>query len=186
MVTREPYDQERVVRHSETHDEPTAVIRRDAVVHEHPHGHAHHTDEVVVERPAPVAYHGDAIREDVSIDHVVARRAMLDRVSSIVWFFSGLIMAAIGLRVIFRLLAANEASGFVQFIYGFTEPFVRPFQGIFAEPAANGAALDSAALFALLMVALVTWGLVRLMWLIFDKPETGARRSVSEMHHDRL
>jgi uncharacterized protein YggT (Ycf19 family) len=180
MSAREPYDQERIVRHTEVHDEPTEVL------HTVDAGHAHYHDHVVTERPATSVYGSDAIREDVTIDRVVERRAMLDRISSIVWFATGLLAIALGLRVAFRLLAANETAGFVQFIYGFTEPFVRPFQGIFAEPAADGAVLDSAALFALVIYALIAWIIVRILWLAMDRPESGARRSVAEVHRDRI
>lgn len=188
MSAREPYDQERVVRHSEVHDEPTEVLRTTDVVHRAP---AHTTDgryveDVVVERPVAHPHSADAVREDVVFDHVVERRAMLDRISSIIWFAAGLLEVTLGLRIVFRLLEANEASGFVRFIYGFTEPFVRPFQGIFAEPAAEGAVLDSAAIMAMIMYALITWGIVRLIWLLLDRPETGARRSVHEAHRDHV
>jgi uncharacterized protein YggT (Ycf19 family) len=187
MSAREPYDHERVVRHSEIHDDPTEVIPTAEPDHPHTHAaNAHYHDEVVVERPARPVYNAGAIREDVSIDHVVERRAMLDRISSIIWFAAGLLEVALGLRIVFRLLEANEASGFVRFIYGFTEPFVRPFQGIFAEPAADGAVLDSAAITAMIIYALITWAIVRLIWLMLDRPETGAHRSVSEIRRDRI
>ena len=193
MSARQPYDEERVVRHSEIHDEPTEVIRTAGVVNRREQYVDHDADAVVVERPAgyverPVGYdyEANAIREDVTIDHVVERRAMLDRVSQIIWFAAGLLEAALGLRIVFRLLEANEASGFVRFIYGLTDPFVAPFNGIFADPAADGAVLDTAAVVAMIIYALATWALVRLIWLLFDRPESGARRSVSQYHSDRI
>jgi uncharacterized protein YggT (Ycf19 family) len=91
---------------------------------------------------------------------------------------------AIGLRVVFRLLEANQSSGFVTFIYDVTEPFVRPFQGIFTDPTSDGAVLDSAALMAMVIWAIVAWGIVRLIWLLFDRTETGVRRSVHQSHRD--
>ena len=194
MATREPFDQERVVRHSETHDEPTDVLPAAEVVQRRPARDVYEDDAVVVERPVvqrrathvPVGYDADAVREDVTIDHVVERRARLDRVSSVIWFVTGVLETLIALRVVFRLLEASTSSGFVRFIYGFTDPFVRPFQGIFADPAADGAVLDSAALTAMVIYALATWGIVRLIWLLFDRAETGARRSVSQIHSDQF
>lgn len=199
MSTRQPYDEERVVRQSEIHDEPTEVIRTAGVVNRREHYVERDADAVVVEHPVgyverPVGYVGgvgheyeaNAVREDVTIDHVVERRAMLDRVSQIIWFVAGLLEAALGLRIVFRLLEANEASGFVRFIYGLTDPFVAPFSGIFADPGADGAVLDTAAVVAMIIYALATWALVRLIWLLFDRPETGARRSVSQYHSDRI
>lgn len=194
MVNREPYDQERIVRHSEVVDEPTHVlpttpvartgavynVRDDAVVVERPVGH------VQPVYPVSPGYDANAVREDITIDHVVERRAMLDRVTNVIWFAAGTLLTLIGLRVVFRLLEASRDSGFVRFIYGFTEPFVRPFQGIFADPAADGAVLDSAALTAMVIYALLTWGIVRLLWILLDRSETGARRSVSQVHSDHL
>src|SRR3712207_1104762 len=176
MSVREPYDQERIVRQTEIHDQPTEVIRTQEVVHAEPVYPARpvgvvYEDSVVVERPA-YDYSADAVREDVAIDHVLARRALLDRVSSIIWFAAGLLEAALGLRIVFRLLEANETSGFVRFIYNFTDPFVAPFNGIFNDPASDGAVLDSGALVAMIIYALATWALVRLIWLLFDRAES--------------
>lgn len=194
MSARQPYDEERVVRHSEIHDEPTEVIRNAHVVNQRDRYVDRDDDAVMVERPVGYVerparhvhrdYEADAIREDVTIDHVVERRATLDRVSQVIWFAVGLLEAALGLRIVFRLLEANEASGFVRFIYGMTDPFVAPFTGIFADPAADGAVLDTAAIVAMIIYALATWAIVRLIWLLFDRPESGMRRSVSQYHSD--
>jgi hypothetical protein len=191
MATREPYDQERIVRHTEVHDDPTAVLPEAEVVRRHD---AYADGAVIVERPAvvaraihePASYDAAAVREDISIDHVVERRALLDRVSQVIWFVAGVLETLIGLRIVFRLLEANTASGFVRFIYDATEPFVRPFQGMFTDPASDGAVLDSAAVVAMIIYALVTWGIVRLIWLLFDRAETGTSRSVSHLRHDGL
>lgn len=197
MSAREPYDQERIVRHSETHDQPTQSLRTTEVVHREPevvvHEHTGHEgnrvvrEDVVVSQPvAHYDYAGNAVSEDVTIDHVLARRALLDRISSGIWFVVGLLEVAIGLRVAFKLLEANATSGFVSFIYGLTEPFVRPFQGIFDDPASEGAVLDTAALMAMVIWALVAWAVVRLIWLVLDRSENGVRRSIREVHSDRI
>jgi hypothetical protein len=195
MNAREPYDQERIVRHTEIHDQPTEslprtnVVRRESVpvVDEHAaYGHDHVVREgVIVNQPVTnLDYAEAAVSENVTIDHVLARRALLDRVSSVIWFVVGMLEVAIGLRVAFKLLEANESSGFVTFIYDVTEPFVRPFQGIFTDPASNGAVLDSAALMAMIIWAIVAWAIVRIIWLLFDRSESGVRRSVRESHRD--
>lgn len=192
MSAREPYDQERIVRQTELHDQPTDVIHTREVVgaagatpaYPPQPVNAVYEDHVVVERPV-YDYASDAVREDVAIDHVLARRAMLDRVSRVVWFVAGLLEALIGLRVVFRLLEANESSGFVRFVYGFTDPFVAPFNNIFNDPASGGAVLDTGALTAMIIYALATWAIVRLLWLLFDRSETGMSRSVRQVHADR-
>ncbi len=186
MSSGQPYDEERIVRQTETHDDPTDVVRRVEVDRDPATAPTRYVHEEVVAVPHARIDDSRAVREDVAIDHVVARRAMLDRIASILWFFCGIIAIMLGLRVAFRLLEANPANDFVDFVYRFTNPFVGPFEGIFAEPTSDGSVLDSAALLAMVIYAIATWLIVRLIWLLLDKPETGARRSVSEYHRDRI
>jgi uncharacterized protein YggT (Ycf19 family) len=194
MAAREPYDQERIVRTSEIHDQPTEPIRRTDVVRRETapvaDGPLYARDQVVredvvVERPTTgYAYDESAISENLTIDHVLARRALLDRISSVIWFAVGILEIGIGLRVAFKLLEANGANGFVDFIYNVTEPFVRPFQDIFTDPTSGGAVLDTAALMAMVIWALVAWAIVRAIWLLLDRSESGVRRSVHETRRD--
>ncbi|HEX5165177.1 MAG TPA: YggT family protein [Thermomicrobiales bacterium] len=193
MAAREPYDQERIIRSSEIHDQPTEPIRRTDVVRRETapvvDGPVYASDQVVredvVERPVSrYAYDESAVSENLTIDHVLARRALLDRISSVIWFVAGILEIGIGLRVAFKLLEANGANGFVNFIYDVTEPFVRPFQGIFTDPTSGGAVLDTAALIAMVIWAIVAWAIVRAIWLLLDRPESGVRRSVHEAHRD--
>lgn len=190
MSAREPYDQERIVRQSEIHDQPTESLRVAEVVRREadPVARDHVIrEDVVVERPVARYDHVEAgISENVEIDYVLARRALLDRISSGVWFVVGMLEVAIGLRIAFKLLEANETSGFVSFVYGVTEPFVRPFQGIFNDPSSEGAVLDTAALMAMVIWALVAWAAVRMIWLMLDRTESGARRSVREVRSDHI
>lgn len=195
MSAREPYDQERIVRETEFHDQPTESLRTTDVVRResgpvgsdaagYSRDHVVRED-VVVDRPVTrYDYPEAAVSENLTIDHVLARRALLDRISSVIWFVVGMLEVAIGLRIAFRLLEANASSGFVSFIYDVTEPFVRPFQGIFNDPASDGAVLDTAALMAMIIWAFVAWAVVRLIWLLLDRSETGVRRSVRESHRD--
>lgn len=49
-----------------------------------------------------------------------------------IWLIFGVIIALIGIRLIFLALGANEGNGIVDGIYAITEPFVAPFRGIFS------------------------------------------------------
>jgi uncharacterized protein YggT (Ycf19 family) len=67
------------------------------------------------------------------------------------------------LRFAFKLFGANSNQPLIAALYGATEPLVRPFQGIFAEPQ-GPPVLDIAALLAivfLFLVALLIVALVR-------------------------
>jgi len=67
------------------------------------------------------------------------------------------------LRFVLKLLGANANQPLVSGLYGITEPLVRPFQGIFPEPA-GPPALDLAALLAVaffFLIAALVVALVR-------------------------
>jgi uncharacterized protein YggT (Ycf19 family) len=59
------------------------------------------------------------------------------------------------LRFAFKLSGANPAQPLIAELYGFTDIFVRPFQGIFPEPSGVGTVVDLAALLATLFLVLV-------------------------------
>lgn len=69
-------------------------------------------------------------------------------------------------RFFLRLLAANPAAPFVQFIYRVTEPLVYPFQGIFPPISTQGAVLEWAVLLAMVVYAIIAWVIVRLIWIL--------------------
>jgi uncharacterized protein YggT (Ycf19 family) len=67
------------------------------------------------------------------------------------------------LRFFFKLTGANANQPLINALYGVTEPLVRPFQGIFAEPA-GPPVLDIAALLSIgffFLVGLLIVALVR-------------------------
>jgi len=65
-------------------------------------------------------------------------------------------------RFAFKLLGANANQAFVAMLYGVTEPLVRPFQGIFPEPA-GPPILDVAALLSILFLFLIAALIVALV-----------------------
>ncbi len=85
-----------------------------------------------------------------------------ERLKDLVWFLIGSLEVLLALRVIFLLLAAR-ASGFAAFLYTLTYPFVAPFRGIFPAPAEGGSYLDTAAILAMIIYALIAWGIVALI-----------------------
>ena len=123
---------------------------------------------VVVSPVAPAA----GVREHVSIDYAAERAVTLNRVNGFIWFVFGLIAVLVGLRVVLRLMAANPASPFAQFIYGITAPLVAPFDGLTVTPTLEGSALELSSIVALIVFLLLAWGLTRLMRLIFARPAT--------------
>jgi uncharacterized protein YggT (Ycf19 family) len=79
-----------------------------------------------------------------------------------VWYVVTFLEVLVGLRFFLELLGARNA-GFANFIYTLSEPLVAPFRGIFASPALAQGAIDPAALLAMIVVALIGWGIVGLI-----------------------
>jgi hypothetical protein len=107
---------------------------------------------------------------------VMARRVIL--------YLLDVLEILLAFRFFLRLLAANPLSPFVQFIYTVTEPFVFPFRGIFPQIAARGSVLEWAVLLAMIVYAIVAWGIVRLIWILSAHEEPVDVDETVEHHDD--
>ena len=83
----------------------------------------------------------------------------------VVWYIAGFIIVLLALRVVLFLLGANQGSGFVDFLYAVSGVFAAPFYGVFPQPAYGVSVLDSASLVAIVIYALVAWGVAKLFTL---------------------
>lgn len=63
---------------------------------------------------------------------VVVTTSPLAPIRRAIWLIFGVIIALIGIRILFLALGANEGNGIVDAIYAITEPLVAPFRGIFS------------------------------------------------------
>jgi uncharacterized protein YggT (Ycf19 family) len=106
--------------------------------------------------------------EHISVPSEAARRgAGVTRAKQVIYFIFGVINVLLLMRFVLLLLGANEASPFVNLIYGLSRPFVLPFRGIFAEPALGASVFEWAALVGIVVYSLVAYGLARLVELIY-------------------
>jgi uncharacterized protein YggT (Ycf19 family) len=96
------------------------------------------------------------------------------RGATIVWFVLGIVEALLIIRVVLKALGANPAAGFSQLIYSVTAPLVLPFQGIFPTPATSRSVLELSALVAIVVYALIAWGIVRLIAILDPRQDQGA------------
>ncbi len=92
----------------------------------------------------------------------------LYRGTQIVWYLFDLLALLLAFRFILKLLGANPAAGFTNFIYAVTYPFVAPFLNVFKITNVAGATFEWTTLLALLVYWLIAWGIVRL--LVMGKP----------------
>lgn len=128
---------------------------------------------------------GQVVGQDVAVaeqvDRAGARASSAAWLTSLVYFFTGVVGFTLALRIVLKLLAANPDSGFTRFIYGVTGPLVAPFAGIVGTPSANnGSVFELSSLIALVVYLVIGWGIARLLALLVDRPTTGvsATRSV--------
>ena len=108
------------------------------------------------------------------------------QVTQLIWLFLGIFEVLIALRIGLKLIGANPESPIVVLIYGFTNLFLFPFEGMTATPAAGGMVLELSSFFAMLIYALIAWAVERTVWLLFYRPRgpmVGTTQTTTSDHH---
>jgi uncharacterized membrane protein len=94
----------------------------------------------------------------------------------LVYFVFGLLDILLAFRFVFKLLGANPSTGFVDFIYSLSAIFVAPFAGIFNTSLAKGdvttSIFEPATLVALIVYAILAWGIVALIRVVSGRQQT--------------
>ena len=124
-------------------------------------------------------------RESVYVDDNLRRANIRARVRTITYYVLGVLEVLLLVRLLLRLLGANEVSGFVSFIYSLSHIFVAPFNGIFNDQALGRSVFETSTLIAMIVYALLAWGIVSLGRLLFA-PTNPASQSVSSTRRSRL
>ena len=106
-------------------------------------------------------------RSEVFEDENLRRANIRAWISRVVYFVLGVVEVILLLRLIFRLLGANESSAFVMFLYNLSHIFVGPFNGIFNDQALGRSVFEISTVVAMIVYALIAWGIVALGNLIF-------------------
>jgi hypothetical protein len=88
-------------------------------------------------------------------------------VGYVVYFLLGVLEVLLAFRFVLKLLGASTTSGFVNFIYGLSSIFIYPFEQIFRSGVGEGietkAVLESSTLIAMVVYAVIAWGVVKLI-----------------------
>jgi hypothetical protein len=108
----------------------------------------------------------EGVRETVVEERVVPRNSTAILLTRLIWLILGFVQSVIAIRIILRLIAADPANPFANFIYNLSALFVWPFVGLIADPAFNGAVLEVTSIIAMFVYLLLAWGLVELIWLV--------------------
>lgn len=86
----------------------------------------------------------------------------LYRGTQVIWYLVGLIEVLLGFRFILKLMNANAAAGFTNFIYLVTEPLVIPFARVFGVSQIEGSVFEWTTLLAIAVYVLIGWGIIKL------------------------
>lgn len=88
----------------------------------------------------------------------------------VVYYILGALEILLAFRLVFKILGANPNSGFVSLIYSITQVFLVPFTAIFRSAVTQGieakAVLEPGTIIAMIVYALVAWGIVKLIIII--------------------
>ena len=101
----------------------------------------------------------------VPVEHVaVSEQGRYNfRAAAVVGLIVGVIDVLIAARFLLKLLGASTQSAFVNLVYGVSSPLVAPFHGIFPNSGSASNVFESAALVAIVVFALLGWGVVVLI-----------------------
>ena len=81
--------------------------------------------------------------------------------------------------MLLKVLGANTAVAFTQFMYGVTAPLLAPFRGLLPTFVSGRMILETSSLFAILIYGLIGIALARLLALMFMRDVTVAHGSRS-------
>ncbi|OGF83014.1 hypothetical protein A3B18_02330 [Candidatus Giovannonibacteria bacterium RIFCSPLOWO2_01_FULL_46_13] len=107
----------------------------------------------------------------------------LYRGTQIVWYILYVLETLLVFRFVLRLIGANPAAGFTDFIYTLTLPFVAPFLNVVGSPRVAGSVFEWTTLLAILVYWLLAWGIVKL--LVMGKPVSTPEAEVKLDRQDR-
>jgi len=88
------------------------------------------------------------------------------RAAAVVGFVVGLVDVLIAARFLGKLLGASAQSAFVHFIYQLSSVMVAPFTGIFGDTGTKTNTFETASLVAIVVYAVIGWGLVVLIRIV--------------------
>jgi hypothetical protein len=111
------------------------------------------------------------------------QRVATFKATQLIWLILGLLVAAIALRIGFKLIGVNEANPFAALLYAVTDFFVAPFASLIEAPAAGGMVLEISSIIAMFVYLLIAWALERSVYLLFYRPRgpvSVSQTSVSE------
>lgn len=83
----------------------------------------------------------------------------------VVDIITALILLILSIRFMFEIFATDRASRFSQFVYGFSEPLVAPFAGLFPNMSlgVNGGKIEAATIVGMIAIAFISYAVQQLL-----------------------
>jgi uncharacterized protein YggT (Ycf19 family) len=92
------------------------------------------------------------------------------RTNEVIYLVFAIVDVVLLVRMVLKLLAANPHAGFSSFIYSVSDALLVPFRGILPTTTVSGQSVfEMSALIAILVYALVGFGLARLVSIAFSR-----------------
>ncbi len=135
----------------------------------------HQQEHVVVDAD------GTERREVITQDVGAERQFRFTKAMSVYWLAVMVVLGLIGLRVVLKMIAANPNSPFAAFVYGLSNLFVWPFNGLTATPAAGASVFEVSSIVAIIVYALLSLVVAKLVRILVSRGNT---RSVSVYQRD--
>jgi YGGT family len=108
----------------------------------------------------------------------------LYRGTQIVWYVLGVIEILIAFRLVLKLMAANPAAGFSNFIYTVSYPLVAPFMSVFKVSAIDGNVFEWTSLLALFVYWVIAMGIINLFLMGKSVSTPEAAVKLTEQEHN--
>lgn len=101
----------------------------------------------------------------------------LYRGTQVVWYILGVIEVALAFRFVLKLLGANPAAGFTDFIYTITYVFAAPFLNVFRITHVAGSTVEWTTILAMFVYWVLAMGIIKmfLMGKTVSTPEAAAK-----------
>ena len=101
-------------------------------------------------------------------------------ITTVTYFVLGVLEVILLLRLIFRLLGANQDNAFIMFLYNLSHLFVAGFNGIFNDQTlGRNGVFELSTLIAMLIYALLAWGIVSLGRVIVAPVLSGNQSTIT-------
>ncbi len=112
-------------------------------------------------------------RTDVAdVDAYGINQGTLRRITGLIELATLILNSMIGLRFLLKLMAANPGNAFAELVYFVTSPFLAVFVGLTNSPSFQGIVIEFYDLIAILVYFVLSWAIVRLLWILFARMRT--------------